>query len=779
MPDQAIPKQWITAPQVELPAEVLHAAGDDPLLAAILYRRGFSDPNAIRGYLDPDAYHPSSPYALPGMDRAVDRILLAIQQQEPVLIWGDFDADGQTSTTILVQALRACGALVDYHIPLREVEGHGMKSAYLRPYLDTGVKLVITCDTGISESDAVALAVEQGVDVIVTDHHELPEKLPVGAVALVNPRLLPANHPLATMPGCGVAYKLAEALLSRCGNPLDAAELLDLAALGIVADLAELHGDARYLLQRGLVELRRCRRPGLARLLQLIELDPLSLNEVHLAFYLAPRLNALGRLADANVAVDFFTTTDQARAAFLAAELDGLNTRRKLLTDQVLQGALAQIEQHPAWQDQAVLMVEHPEWPGGVLGIAASQLVNRYNKPAFVFQTSDGVTARGSARSVPGLNITEIIAAQRELLKTFGGHPMAAGLSMPADRLAEFRQRVHHAVLEQGLTARPEPQLIIDAVIPLSDLSLETAERLNRLSPFGQGNPPPVLVSPAVRIEYSTPMGKFKEHLSLRLQSPSEDQADAIWWQGAGQPLPEDWFQLAYTARVNTFRGNAQLQLEWLDSHPQESSQELPALRSTQLVDMRGIDDARLTEVLQAEDSTALLIFAEADQRAQWKGRDRTEISAAEGLVLLTLPADEELLKRLFKQVKPLRVWLVGRDPGSSTPEPFLRRLMGVMRFFGQSSANRVPLEKLAAACAARVSTVELGLKYLSARGELIMRPSEPGQAAFDWAQNRPSIQVNEAASRLERSLAETAAFRRSLLTLPVDDWRHTWLRKK
>ena len=763
----------------ELPSGVLQAAGGDSLLAGILYRRGLTDPAAIRGYLDPDAYHPASPYALPGMDKAVDRILKAIERQETVLVWGDFDADGQTSTTILVQALRAAGAQVQFHIPLRETEGHGMKKAHLLPYLDAGIQLVITCDTGISEAESIALAVSRGVDVIVTDHHELPERLPAGAAALVNPRLLPVEHALASLPGCGVAYKLAEALLSRCGNPIDVIELVDLAALGIVADLAELRGDTRYLLQRGLVELRQCRRPGLARLLQLIELDPLSLNEEHLAFYLSPRLNALGRLSDANQAVEFFTTPDQARAAFLAAELDGLNTRRKLLTDQVLQGALTQIDQHPAWHDQAVLVVDHPEWPGGVLGIVASQLVNRFNKPAFVFQTSDGQIARGSARSVPGLNITEAIAEQIEILNTFGGHPMAAGLSLPLDRLPEFRQRLHHAVLARGLTARPEQQLVIDAVMPLSELTLETAERLNRLSPFGQGNPPPVLIAPAVRIQFSSAIGKFKEHLTLRLEDPREQTADAIWWQGAGQPLPEEWFQLAYTPRVNTFRGNPQLQLEWLDAHPPESNEQMPPSRSIQLIDARGLDDTRLVATLQEQNAEKILIFAEADLRARWKGSDRTELTPAEVLVLYTLPPDADAVAEILKQVHPQRMVLVCCEPGYDRAEPFIRRLVGVMRYLGQPSGNRVEVEKLAAACAARVSSVDLGMKYLAARGELLIRQREGVFVLFDWTHGRASIQVNEALSKLERSLAETAAFRRNLMNMSVEDWQRSWLRMK
>lgn len=771
-------KDWIQAETIQPPQDVLDAAGGDDLLASILYRRGLTDPHAIGGFLNPDEYQPASSYELPGMAEGVARIQEAVRNHEKILIWGDFDVDGQTSTTILYQAFQALGAEVRFHIPLRETEGHGVHLATLQKYLQDGTQLVVTCDTGISENRAVQLAGEMGVDFIITDHHEIPEQLPVGAVAMINPRFLPEGHPLGGLPGCGVAYKLAEALLNGAGNPIPPQELLDLAALGIVADLAELRGDARYLLQRGLDELRRNKRLGLARLLQIIELDPLIVNEEHIAFYLAPRLNALGRLADANLAVDFFTTTDEAQAVFLAQELEGLNTRRKLLTDQVLQGALSQIEQHPAWSEDPILVVEHPDWPGGVLGIVASQLVNRFAKPAILLQTNDGRLARGSARSVAGINITGAITAHRQMLSTFGGHPMAAGLSMAVDRVAEFRQVINHTIAGMALMAPPPNQLVLDAEIPLSELALETAERLNRLSPFGQGNPAPILVTPSAHVVQSTAVGKFKEHLTVRLEDPQGTTLDAIWWQGAGQPLPENWFQLAYTVRTTTFRGAKQLQVEWLDAREMLDQGNLPEIiSSVQIFDYRGLinSQAQVEELRRTHPS--IYVFAEADGHALVKGKDRTELNQADCLVLFTLPPGSDELQIVLKTVAPVKIFLLGVDPKMDVLELFVRRLVGVMRFMASSQGKTLSIQRLAAATAQKSSTVELGLKYLVAKGELLIRQLTGDSATIEWVQAKPGIQVNEAAAKLERSLSETAAFRRNLMNMSVDEWRMNWFK--
>jgi len=255
----------------------------------------------------------------------------------------------------------------------------------------------------------------RGVDMLITDHHDLPAALPQ-AFAITDPKLLPEGHPLSTLSGSGVAYKLAEELYARFGRPAEAARLLDLATLGLVADLAQLTGDARYLVQRGLEALRHTQRLGLQTIMELAELAPANLTEEHIGFVLGPRLNALGRLADANPAVELLTTTDPLRARVLATQLEGLNTQRQLLCNQVTRAAEAQLRLDPALLAQPVLVLSHPAWPGGVIGIVASRLVERYHKPAILFSAPAGQPARGSARSVAGLNITAAIGAQKELL---------------------------------------------------------------------------------------------------------------------------------------------------------------------------------------------------------------------------------------------------------------------------------------------------------------------------------------------------------------------------
>jgi single-stranded-DNA-specific exonuclease len=767
---------WLQAEPVHPPAGLLKATGNDELVAAILTRRGMTDPDQVRGFLNPDEYTPAPPWQFPGMETAVNRILEAIRLNQRILVWGDFDVDGQTSTTILYQTFQSLGANVDFHIPNRETEGHGIHIPTLQKYLSTNFDLVVTCDTGISEVDAVAIARESGVDVIITDHHEIPAVLPADAVAIINPRLLPTGHPLSTLPGCGVAFKLAEALLEKTGRLSEAENYLDLAALGIVADLADLTGDARYILQRGLVKLRENKRLGLVRLLQLIELDPTGLNEEHLAFYLAPRLNALGRLANASLAVDFFTTSDEARAAYLAQELDGLNTRRKLLSDQVLQGALALIEQHPAWLNDPVLVLDHPDWPGGVLGIVASQLVNRYQRPVIMLQSREGSPARGSARSVTGINITQAIASHADMLRSFGGHPMAAGLSLDIERIPEFRQALGYSVAKQVQQAPPPNQWVIDAEIPIEALSLELAERLNRLSPFGQGNPAPLLSVPMIHILQSNPVGKYRDHLILRLENDTGATIDAIWWQGAGQPIPDGWVKLAYSVRTTTYRGADQLQVEWVDSLPLSGTVDLPASgKGIPITDYRSIPNPliRLGEIRAGNNS---LVWAEADAHSQVLGKDRCELSQAEILIIWTTPPGSEELKQVLSQVVPHKLVLFFQDPGLDEMEPFVRRLLGVMHYLSVKEGKALSLDKLAAATAQRKDTIELGLRYLAVHGDLILRSITADTVQFDWSQNKPGIQVNEAASHLAHSLAETAAFRRTLQVMSLDDWRKTWM---
>ncbi|MDP2777465.1 MAG: DHHA1 domain-containing protein, partial [Anaerolineales bacterium] len=378
--------------------------------------------------------------------------------------------------------------------------------------------------TGITAHEAVEYANSRGVDVVITDHHDLGETLP-NAVAIVNPKLLPKNHPLANLAGVGVAYKLAEALLDggrwtmddetrSTVNGLSSDDLLDLVALGLIADVALLKGETRSLAQKGIEALRETKRLGLKVIAELSGTNLETLTEETIGFTFAPRLNALGRLGDANPAVELLLTQDPARARVLATQIEGLNAQRRLLTSQVYEAAEAQLKANPDLLSEPAIILSHPNWPGGVVGIVANKLVDRYHKPAILLNESEDGILRGSARSVEGLHITDAIATQKDILRGFGGHPMAAGMAFDADKLTEFRRGLGKAIEKQlGEVVFEESTLQIDAWLEFDELTLELANSLEMLAPFGAGNPALTLASRSVQLKSVSTIGKTKEHL--------------------------------------------------------------------------------------------------------------------------------------------------------------------------------------------------------------------------------------------------------------------------
>src|SRR6185503_15644144 len=418
---------------------------------------------------------------------------------------------------LLVQTLGAMRADFTYYIPIRGKEGHGIHIETLKPILDNGTKLIVTCDTGITAHEAIDYANSRGVDVVVTDHHDLGETLP-NASAVINPKLLSEGHPLATLAGVGVAYKLAEALLIE-NHKSEITNLLDLVALGLIADIALLKGETRLLAQQGIQALRETQRPGLKVMAELSGTNLETLTEETIGFTFAPRLNALGRLGDANPAVELLITQDPARARVLATQIEGLNAQRRLLTSQVYEAAEAQLREKPNLLSEPVIILTNQNWPGGVVGIVANKLVDRYHKPAILFTESEDGILRGSARSVEGLHITKAITTQKDILLGFGGNPMAAGLSLPAEKLNEFRKGLGRAIEKQlGEIIRAEPALQIDAWLALEEIDLNLANALETMAPFGAGNPALTLASRGVHVRSISTIGKAKEHLRLTIE---------------------------------------------------------------------------------------------------------------------------------------------------------------------------------------------------------------------------------------------------------------------
>ncbi|MBN1978692.1 MAG: single-stranded-DNA-specific exonuclease RecJ [Anaerolineae bacterium] len=751
--------EWIEPQDVQVPEALQTAVGGHPLVAETLARRGITDVTCAQAFLDPDRYRPALATELPNLARAVERLECAIAQGERICVWGDFDVDGQTATTILVSTLRDLGAVVQHHIPVRAKESHGVNLPVLERVIADGVDLVLTCDTGVGAHEAVDYARSQGVDVIVTDHHDLPPLLPE-AYAVVNPKMLPESHPLRELSGAGCAYKLVEALYDRVGRSADATRYLDLVALGLVADVAVQTGDTRYLTQRGLEALRHTGRLGLRVMMDLANLNLDWLTEEHIGFQLAPRLNALGRLDDANPIVELLTTDDVTRARTLATELEGLNAQRKLLCDQVFQAAQAQIERDPSLLDYAALVLSHPAWPGGVVGIVAGRLAERYHRPAILLTTPPDQLGRGSARSVAGCDINAAIAAQAGLLHGFGGHPMAAGLSIDPERIPEFRRALSRTISET-CEIEETPKLQVDAFLALTDLSLELIEEIERLAPFGPGNPSLTLATKGLSLVSLAPIGRNGEHLQLIVEDEAGNTQKVLWWRGAGEPLPEGRFDLAYTVRASDYRGQRDVQVEWTDARAVEKPTVSlrPAAPVIEVLDhRRELRPRAMLEQLQAREEVQ--VWAEADAKAQVRGRDRRELAATKTLAVWTAPPGPAEWQDGLAKASPQKVVLFGINPGLDDPELFLKRLAGLAKHALRADAGRASISALAAATAQRESSVWAGLAWLTARGYLAVASAGDDEVQLTVGEGRADADLPRVAAHLRMLIEETAAYR-------------------
>jgi len=749
--------KWRSPDPVSIPPSLLELLHGRQFLGELLMRRGIVDQESARAFLDPDSYSPSSPYDLPQMDTAVERIRQAIEVKEQICVWGDFDVDGQTSTALLVSVLERLGGEVRFHIPIRAIESHGMKIPALEKEIKRGVDLILTCDTGVSANEAVAYANAAGVDVIITDHHELPEILPPAA-AILNPKLLPEIHPLYALPGVGCAYKLAQALLDAAGMGEAAADYLDLVALGIVADVAELRDDVRYLLQRGLPVLRGTKRAGLLALFHLARLAPETISETDIGFGIAPRMNALGRLDDANAAVEFLTTSDPATAFTLATKLETLNAQRRMLVEHVTAAAHARLEREPDLLEQGILVLEAPNWPGGVIGIVASRLVEEYHQPTILLSVGEDGIARGSARSLEGLDIAALIASQKDLLMEFGGHPMAGGMALRANDVPLFRRKLGGIVQELLAGRELIAELSIDAELPWKQVDIQLAEELTQLSPFGAGNPTPVFVSRGLQIIEVKTLGQEGRHLKLTIEDGSGSTHDVLRWNAAHKPLPEGTFDLAFTLQINTFQGERKLQLEWVDSRqeviPTVASGKTPGL---QFVDCRS-SEAPLQDLKKYSDDE-VVIWAEGMDREEGIGLGRHELHPARTLAIWTIPPGQKTLQDVLKFTSPERVIVFAQGPGWETAEAFLRRLAGASKRALVQADGRIDIHAFAAVCACTPTAIRLGLRWQEQRGFITVVEMGVDEVRIDPG-GAESSGAGTTAAELQMHLREIQAYR-------------------
>jgi single-stranded-DNA-specific exonuclease len=533
-------------------------ASISPVLAQVLINRGMKDVDAIREFIKPSVNDLHDPFLLPDMQDAVSRIKTAVNNNETVFVYGDYDADGTTATAVLIIALSKLGLKMYYHIPHRISEGYGLSKVGIEKARECGAGLIITVDCGITSEEEVKMARSMDMDVIITDHHEPQDKLP-DAVAVIDPHRADSQYPFKYLAGVGVAFKLVQALTGAYGNtPLPWVEgLLDIVALGTIADSVPLTGENRVFVTLGISVINNGpARIGIEALKEIAGIDK-QLSSGHLSFTLIPRINAAGRLDDASEVVRLFVTEDMGVARGIAGLLDEQNRKRKNIEGEVLQSALKMIDKDNVGN---AIVLSSPDWHPGVIGIVASRLVDTFYRPVFLFSEKDSV-AKGSARGIPPFHLYQAIEECSDLMLSFGGHRQAAGLRMSADNLPLFRERMNNIVNDKLSEEDRTPVMEIDAAVQLSDLNFKLVEELSLLEPFGFSNREPVFGAKDVRIINHRIVGN--NHLKMQLKQKNM-HIDSI-----GFNLGDEFgsmenvlsLDIAFVPDINEWNGTRNLQL--------------------------------------------------------------------------------------------------------------------------------------------------------------------------------------------------------------------------
>ena len=551
-------------------AQLAATVGVSPIVADLLVARGYEDAESARSFLNPSLDQLHDPFLMRGMSDAVARLVQAIDRREPILIYGDYDVDGTTGTAVLLRALRMLGATAGYHVPHRFTEGYGIRQEALEKAAAEGYKLVVSVDCGITAHEPLNWARTNGLDIIVTDHH-LPDKEEGAppALAVLNPNQRGCEYPDKNLAGVGVAFKLIHALFRRRDREAQVPGFLKMVAIGTVADVAKLVGENRAIVALGLSDLPRARNHGLRALIDIAGCgDDGEMTAYDLGFRIGPRINAAGRMDAARAVVELFDVKEKEEARRLAEHLDTRNRERMEAQREIFNRAVEEFESGADRESQThAAVIAGDGWHRGVIGLAASKIAERLNRPCVVISL-DGEIGHGSARSIEAYHLFDGLTACRDLLEKFGGHSHAAGLSIRRDRIAEFRRRLNeHAascLTEDDLI----PALYIDAELTPRDLGFQLSQDLGALEPFGAGNPRPVFITRGWRV-MNEPQILKEQHLKMRVAGDDNRPFEAIWWRGVEEveatPRMNQRIDLAYDFEANRYQGDIRLQLNVKD----------------------------------------------------------------------------------------------------------------------------------------------------------------------------------------------------------------------
>ncbi|KKI92338.1 recombinase RecJ [Bacillus sp. SA1-12] len=653
--------RWVVQPSDETLFQSLEESlSITPLVASLLVNRGFTSIEQAREFLQTEQQAFHDPFLLKDMDKAVIRIKTAIENNEHILIYGDYDADGVSSTTVLLSTLRKLGAQAEFYIPNRFTEGYGPNEAAFRQAHNNGFSLIITVDTGIAAVHEADVAKELGLDLIITDHHEPGPVLP-DALAIIHPKQPECPYPFKELAGVGVAFKLSHALLGEVPS-----DLLEIAAIGTIADLVTLHGENRLIAKKGIKQLNTTSRTGLKALLKVANVKSTDINEETIGFALAPRINAVGRLQDADPAVHLLMTEDAEEAFEIAKEIDLLNKERQKLVSSMTEEAIEEVETRFPIAENPVLVIAKEGWNPGVVGIVASRLVEHYYRPTIVLSIDkEKGIAKGSARSIVGFDLFESLSTCRDILPHFGGHPMAAGMTLELQNVDVLRTRLvkiaGNLLTEEDFT----PITKVDVCCKLEDISVKSIEEMQLLAPFGMHNPKPVIKIENVILANSRKIGAEQNHLKLVFEQ-EEHQLDSV-----GFGLGHFYDELSPTVTLSAI-GELSIN-EWNNMRKPQLMLHDVKVNCWQLFDFRGTRniDKLLKIVCTAENSIIITYQASQFENLKQKGYGKyiTYVESTahaqelnvknKHLVILDIPSSLEHLDFLFTQGKPDRIYTV------------------------------------------------------------------------------------------------------------------------
>lgn len=748
---------------IHIPDDLVEAAGGDELIARIFYNRGYKNPDTVRQMLKDEYYIPTDVNEFKGMQKAVERILKAADCREKVCVYGDYDVDGVTSTVILVECLSMFIADVVYHVPDRFTEGYGMNLEVIERLAADGVTLIVTCDCGISNINEINRAKELGMDVILTDHHNIPSELP-NADVILNPKLLEEGHKARNLSGCAMAYFLCLALLKKRGLEEKAEDFLDMLALSLIADVVSLNGENRHLLKKAIPKLFNTKREGLIKLLDIASKSNKLSTEEDIAFQIAPRINAAGRMESARLPVELMLCKEPYTAAEMAQRIDFLNSERKRVQQEIIDQATEQVE--TIKKNKTVLVLYSDFWHHGIIGIAAGRICEVYKKPTILMSLKeDGKTVVGSARSIEEVNIYELIKECSGKLLKFGGHSQAAGLSLLKDNLKDFITEIE-LLAEKKHFIGDTISVDVDMELEIDDITEKLFEKLMTAGPYGEGFEAPVFVS--YNLKVLSDRKTEKNHHIMVLEGRNSSRISAVKWFGEDKSLQGKVFDVIYKISKNTYKGNSNLQLTVM--YMLESEGEVRRVFKGEIIDERGCD----IKLLAKKYSQALFFYEGLSSKCPLSGTvDRFGIDRTDNLVLLSPPPNTEIFREIVALSNPQNIIINFGILPDYTFKGFVTDLLGLIKYIVAQNSGTSYIESMAIKLGVEESIVKAGLKFLKAAGKISYILSEDDLTVFLY-KGDGSVEntVALAEKRLRNALMEKKAYQQFILKTEIENFR-------